>query len=393
LTIGTPAKVVVTGGEFFGGLAAIRALARVGHQVWAAIVDERGRAASTRVAVEAVLVPDAAVDGKGFALGVATLAERIGAAVVLPGTDPEIEAITAHSDLFPGIALGPRTEEQVDRATSKTALAGLAEVAGFAVPPTRVVTRDELEAADLPFPVVVKSVRSDTANRHGELVRRHARRVDDAAELHELRRTLEGDAWVIQPYVDGDLISLAGVAWEGNVVASIQHIAHRIWPPNCGGSSYGSTIAPDAERERRVGSLVHELGWSGIFQAQVLCAAGEDFLIDFNPRLYGTLELAIAAGINLPALWIDLLRGMEPVRCPSYRVGVRFRAGWKDLRALAAMARDGNPREAVAGLVPRADTCHPVLTWSDPGPALAGVGRIMREVGARARGGRGVSEP
>jgi predicted ATP-grasp superfamily ATP-dependent carboligase len=387
LTIGRSAKVVVTGGEHFGGLAAIRALARAGHQPCAAVVAERSYAASSSAAVEAVRVPDPASDQKRFAVAVAALAERIRADVVLPGTDLAIAALTAHADCFaPGIALGLLPTERVERATDKTALAGLARVAGFAVPATRVTTREDLEAIDLPFPVVVKPSRSDVEDPRGEFVHGHAHRVEDASQLRQLAQVLEGDTWVVQPYIDGDLVAVAGVAWEGTVVAAIETVAHRIWPPDCGGSSYASTIAPDPERERRVTSLIRELGWSGIFQAQVLRAGGEDFLIDFNPRFYGTLALALAAGVNLPALWIDLLRGVEPPRRPSYRVGVRFRAGWKDIRALALIVRAGRWGEAVAGILPRRHTCHPVFSWKDPRPALVGFTRIARKLAASIAG-------
>lgn len=181
----------------------------------------------------------------------------------------------------------------------------------------------------------------------------------------------------MQPYVHGDLVAIGGVSWNGETVAQVHQVAHRIWPPDCGGSSFGSTIAPDPERAEKVTRLITDLGWSGVFQVQLLRQGDTDFLIDFNPRVYGTVELARRAGVNLPALWVDLLRGADPGPLATYRSGVRFRAGWKDFRALHAAAVGGRWREFGSGLTPRPGTAHPVFNWRDPRPVVAGTLRVL----------------
>jgi predicted ATP-grasp superfamily ATP-dependent carboligase len=393
--VGRRIKVLLTGGEHFGGLAATRALARAGLETVAAVTGDSSYAARSRFAAGRVHVPDPAAGALPFVHALAAAAERLEVDVVLPGTDVALAALAAHAEVFPAtVALGVCSPATVERATTKTLFSELAAAAGILVPPTQTIARDELagpQGAGVTFPVVLKTVRSDVEDRDGTLVHAGAFYVEDAEQLGEVVRNLPGDAWLVQPYVSGELIAVAGVALGGTVIAAIHQVAERIWPADCGGSSYAITIPPNPTREAGVRRLVAEVGWTGIFQLQLLRSGNDEFLIDFNPRLYGTLELATAAGINLPVLWVDLLRGVEPDRPPNYRVGVRFRAGWKDLRALAQIGRDGRWREAAAGIVPRPDTCHPVLSWSDPGPALAGVGRIMREVGARAAA-RGAEE-
>jgi predicted ATP-grasp superfamily ATP-dependent carboligase len=380
--------VLVTGGEHFGGLAAIRALVRAGHETWAAVVADHSYAAWSRLPAGTIHVPDPVSDPQPFTEAVAAAARRIGARIVLPGTDLALSTLAERLDAFsPGIAVGVSSSELVSRATTKTALSELAKAGGFDVPPTHVLTRSSLNAADHIFPAVVKPPRSDVEWADGSLVHAGARRVEDADELRRATAELGGDEWLVQPYVRGELVAVAGVAWEGAVAAEIHQISRRIWPAECGGSSYAATIDPDPQRGQKVRRLVADLGWSGIFQVQLLRRGGEEFLIDFNPRFYGTLALAHAAGINLPALWVDLMRGAEVGRAPTYRVGIRFRAFWKDIRTLATIAGAGAWTGAAAGFVPRANTCHPVFNWDDPLPVFAGSIRIARRLGQPMRAG------
>jgi predicted ATP-grasp superfamily ATP-dependent carboligase len=377
-------RVLVTGGEYFGGLAAIRALARSGHQTWAAIVDENSYAARSRAAAGAVVVPDPATGALRFAEAVSTEAKRLGAQVVLPGTDLALTALAAHADAFPPtIALGVCSSQVVERATAKAALTDLAAAAGFAVPPTRQITRfdmDTEEGIEFTFPAVVKPVRSDVPNRNGTLVHRPVMPIKNAAELCAVVDQSEGDEWLVQPFLEGELFAVAGVAWEGTIVAAVHQVAQRIWPSRCGGSSYAMTVTPDEGRAQKVVRLVDDLAWSGIFQVQLLRSRTEDYLIDFNPRFYGTLALALAAGVNLPALWVEMLIGNQPQASFAYRSGVRYRAQLKDLRAIALLVRSGAWSRACRGLLPRPGTSHPVFAWNDPFPTLAGWSRVRRRV-------------
>jgi predicted ATP-grasp superfamily ATP-dependent carboligase len=369
--------VVITGTEHFGGLAALRALALAGHETWIATVRPRAYGALSRLPAGNARVPDPASDKEGFVAGVAALAERVDARVVLPGTDLALAALAGGRDAFPSdVAVGVCPPERVDLATTKTALAELAKAAGFDVPPTHVVGRNDVSRIEGAFPMVVKPLRSDVEGANGTLVHGGASRVEDARELRRIADELGAEACLVQPYLNGELVAVAGVAWDGAVVAEVHQVSHRIWPPYCGGSSYAATIEPDSERGSKVRKLLAEVGWSGIFQVQLLRCRGVEFLIDLNPRFYGTLALALAAGVNMPALWVDLLRGVEPAPRPPFRVGVHFRAHLKDARALVAAAKAGAWREVAKGLPPRPRACHPVFSWRDPLPVLAGSTRV-----------------
>jgi predicted ATP-grasp superfamily ATP-dependent carboligase len=198
-------------------------------------------------------------------------------------------------------------------------------------------------------------------------------------QLSRLEDTLPGERWLIQECVRGRLGAICGVAWKGAIVSAVHQIAHRIWPVDVGVSAYAETVAPDHALEQGVARLVSELGWSGIFQAQFIHADDGPFLIDFNPRIYGSLALATAAGANLPAIWVALVTG-APFEPRSYRLGVRYRSDELDARALLHLLLSGRPATASRGLIPRRHTVHSVLSVHDPAPALTTLAKIGRRL-------------
>lgn len=173
----------------------------------------------------------------------------------------------------------------------------------------------------------------------------------------------------------GTLEAICGVAWRGEAVCLMHQESPRIWPPGQGISCFARTVRRDPEREARVRALLAALGWSGIFGLQFLRVGARSYAIDFNPRVYGSLGLAVAAGQNLPAIWADLLLGRRPVIGP-YDEGVRYRVVGDDLRALARGWREGCRGTVVEALLPRRGTVHGAFRLGDPGPSLAGLHKV-----------------
>jgi predicted ATP-grasp superfamily ATP-dependent carboligase len=353
-----------------GGLAALRALSAAGHEPLVAVTSKRAHGAHSRAASGVVAVPDSRIDPRGFAEAVAIAARREKARVVLPGTEGALLAVSAHADLFGGdIRVGACSPAVTAAATDKVATLAEAAEVGIDVLSAQVLGLEgPSDAQGLPYPVIVKPLRSELPV-HGELRRFEARRVDDHDELTLALAALPDGAGIVQEYVEGRLRTVNGVAWEGEVVAEIHKVGLRTWPAGCGPVSYAETVSPDPALGEPARALIDRLGWSGIFNLQFIEADDGCFLIDVNPRLYTSLGLAVAAGMNLPAIWVELLMGRRP-EVPDYEVGVRFRTE-DDLRSLVHQFKSGARLEALAGLLPQRHTAHGIVSLSDPRPGLA----------------------
>ena len=69
------------------------------------------------------------------------------------------------------------------------------------------------------------------------------------------------------------------------------------------------------------------------------CRTGEVYLIEVNGRFWGSLQLAVEAGVDFPYLAYQLAVGERPTVPGGYRIGVRNRWLLGDLDHLVARLR------------------------------------------------------
>src|SRR5437764_3317960 len=224
------------------------------------------------------MVPPAGDDG--FVPAVQQELHAGGFLTVIAASDPAL------------LALGTPVSHLVD----KSLLIASAKAAGLATPPTEVFEpSDSLLAAapKLEYPIVVKPT-----------LGKPARCYRSSAELASLRG--RPGPFVVQPYMEDGLWSIAGVLFQGELVASVHQRFLRTWPPDAGMACAAETIEADLDTEARVVELLD--GHEGVFQVDLLGR----HVLDVNPRVYASMSLAAAAGVNLVGLYCDFLRGRKP---------------------------------------------------------------------------------
>jgi len=374
-----PRRVLLTGDDFYASLAMVRALRAGGYSPVLAAAERDTYAGRSRAVDAVVRVPSADESPGRFAAAVAAAATEQGVSAVLPGNETALIVLARHRGSLP-VPLGAPPTTVVDLATDKARVLQLAAGHGFEAPPSTSGRPAELRArADsFSYPAILKPPRTILRLDDDRLTCLNVSRIDSPDAMRTALAPLPDLEWVVQPYVRGQLGAVAGVAWEGSVYGSVHQVARRIWPRDAGYSCYAETIPRDPRLDEQVAGLVRSLRWSGIFQLQMLRRPGASrLLIDFNPRPYGSLWLAVHAGANLPAAWAELVHGVAPAPI-RYRVGARYRLEHHDLYAIASMFRDGDVRPALSALVPRPGTGHAVFSWRDPKPVIAAANKLRR---------------
>jgi predicted ATP-grasp superfamily ATP-dependent carboligase len=365
-------RVLVAGDDYYASLATVRGLREAGYEPWFATHSPTSFAGRSRAIAGSFRLPRPTEAGdEAYVAAIADAARSCSAAVVIPGNELATRAFPGREHLFPAetiVASNPC--ETVERATDKALLARLAAEAGVAAPPTLELTQADFHALrdQITLPAVLKPASTAVSGARGTWIAPPARVVSDAADLEQ---ALAGaPRWLLQRYLEGSLIAVAGVAWRGEVVCSCHQAARRIYPRPLGVSAYAETVPIDGELDEALSAIVRRLGWSGIFEFQLIRSAQGAHVIDLNPRPYGSLALAIGAGLNLPGIWADLLLGREP-RIGIYRAGVRYRAEIRELRALVAALTRGRIADAFSIARPRMRTVHSIFSLRDPAPMLA----------------------
>ena len=137
--------------------------------------------------------------------------------------------------------------------------------------------------------------------------------------------------------------------------------------PITGGSSTAAESFYDDELRELGLRLLRALEWDGVAMVEFKRDQRDGLykLMEINPKFWGSLDLALAAGIEFPWLAVETALGRDigPVR--SYPTGVRFRWVYEDLLRTIA-----NPSSARAFLRDFSSDVHDDLVWNDPKPLV-----------------------
>ena len=143
------------------------------------------------------------------------------------------------------------------------------------------------------------------------------------------------------------------------------------------------------ERLSQVEEVLDAAGYEGVAMAEFKTDGTRTWLMEFNARLWGSLQLAIDAGVDFPGLLVRSAMGrpVEPVR--DYRVGVQSRWLLGDLDHALLLARgevapDGRTGIGAALSVllrpAGSGTRWEVLRAGDPCPFLLESSRWLRRL-------------
>ena len=217
-------------------------------------------------------------------------------------------------------------------------------------------------------------------------------RVDDpitarsevARWLRHYRRVL------VQGHVPGSGVGVFLLMVNGHPRARFAHRRLHEVPHTGGVSSFRESVRyPDIEAHAL--SVLRRIGWNGVAMLEYRRdpASGDFRLLELNARFWGSLHLALAAGVDFPRLLLDAwLGGREPE--PSWTPGVRCRQTipgevrhlWSVLRDGALSRRDKLRAVARFGSLTLDPRIHSDLWWpGDRGLAVRETVRWARETG------------
>jgi predicted ATP-grasp superfamily ATP-dependent carboligase len=374
-------RILVTDGNERVALAVARSLVRSGHAVSVTAPTRLSLAGVSRGIRSHALRADPLGDPARYAAEVGRLAREEGADVLLPMTDESVEAVLEYRASIPADITVPFPDLETFRvASDKARLLALAAASGFGIPETRVITgpasADEVMSDPSFFPAVLKPHRSVVTDR---AVRRKTQVtwVADPAACRRALAALPQAAFpvLLQRPVSGVGEGFFALRWGGRMIAMFAHRRLREKPPAGGVSVYRESIALDDALMRAGVRLLDALDWQGV--AMVECkrdgANGRPVVMEVNGRFWGSLQLAIDAGVDFPTLLVRCASGEQVPECRDYRLGVRSRWFWGDVDHLYLRLRDGRLGSSLRALLdflrvrPGRDRSE-IARWRDPAP-------------------------
>jgi predicted ATP-grasp superfamily ATP-dependent carboligase len=379
----------------------VRSLGRAGLAVAALATSARAPAFRSRWCAVHEVVPDPAHDPDAFVTAVEQSAQAQLPRAIIAAHDGSIAALRAHrAELERCAPLALGNEAALEIAVSKQHTLSVAAGLGVRVPRGAVVSSSaELKAtvAEVGLPVVVKPDQSwyqhgDTGVRVAPCVARTARETFAAADA--VWRL--GGMVILQELLAGRREAISLVRSETRVWARFAQVADRTFPPLGGSSVIRTSIELPIDATEAAEQLVDACDLDGYSEIEFRRdAAGRPVLMEINPRLSASVEVAVRSGVDFPFLVFAWASGERLTPVSRYRVGVRMRWLGGDLRRLrSALATpdqpdvEARPKEMarfLASFVRR--SAYDYVSVRDLRPAGVAVASFTRRVVSRVRAG------
>jgi predicted ATP-grasp superfamily ATP-dependent carboligase len=333
-------RILVTDSDNRSALATVRTLGRRGHVVIVGGERHPSLASVSRHCAKFEAYPSPNHDPEAFVNAVATICASQKIDVLLPMTEVSTLLLTAHQDRLPThVKLPFPGAAAVASAADKAQVLALAVQLGVPAPAMQVCnSADEARAsaAQLGFPVVVKASRSRVWSQ-GQWISTSVRYATDAADLETHLQAIPAAIYplLLQERIDGPGAGVFICCDDQGVIASFAHKRIREKPPSGGVSVLSESVTPDAVALHHASRLLAALKWHGVAMVEFKRDLRDDTLklLEINGRFWGSLQLAIDAGVDFPSLLVEMAQGRRP-ETPRYVTGVRTRWLLGDLDSL-----------------------------------------------------------
>lgn len=335
-------QIIIFDGETRSALAALRSLRARTIPVIVASHKKKALSFSSKYCTKKFVYPSPGTNRAAFLDFVAGYLKENQNVLCMTFTDTTTDAL--HTGISQGLIpknvfFGP-TKEQYMRATDKRVLATIASELGIPVPQEiQNFTIDSVNT--LKFPLIIKPARSVSWN--GERAYKDtARFVTTPERCVEEYRALSKNVDrvpLLQKVIVGDEYGVSLIAEHGEIRTLFAHKRLRSISPHGGASALRESIAVTPEMESIAQKLVRALNWNGVMMIELKhdTESGKLTLIEINARFWGSLFLAIRAGVNFPYLLYRAHQATLSSEPLHYETGVRARHFVSDLRHFYAL--------------------------------------------------------
>lgn len=338
--------------------AAIRSLAKRGLRVAVADSTRLGMGQWSKYASEFYLHVDPQAYPEQFVENIADILKLCGANFYLPSHD-EGEIIAKYRNRLPGNVILPLADyELLSLANDKLRMTKYASDIGVSTPRFEQIKQVK-DAGRIINEIggqgVIKLLRGNSAK--GVFYPTNASQADGITQNLITKFNLTPERYpIIQERVEGQGWGVSCLYWEGKRIASFTHRRLRE-KTLTGGTSTLRESAHNPIMEEYAYRLLDTLRWHGLAMVEFKWnpKLKKAWFLEINPRLWGSIALPIACGIDFPALtYVCATQDAEAARkmCGEYPDGVVARWYLGDIILSFNLFAKGRFREALGCLWP-----------------------------------------
>ena len=378
-------KILILDGNQRAALAATRSLGM--RKIWVSVGESTGSslAGSSKHCVAQLTYSDPFKSPSLFFKDILKLIEDYDINFLLPITEATTYAILAFREQLPPHVSFPFPDvTNVESLANKNSLFRLAKNLNIPIPYTVFCEngtegQEVLVNHDWQFPIVIKPFKSkillsDRIISTSVVVAKSHEEAMDVVQAGSFRDY----AFTIQAFVEGEGQGVFALYNHGQPVCFFAHRRLREKPPEGGVSVLSESIPVDKHLKSLSEQLLTHANWHGVAMVEFRVEPnGTAYLMEVNPRFWGSLQLAIDSGVDFP-YWLYLAQ--TGFALPDNRSITRRKVRWLlgDLDRLylvlkAPLSRYSvlrKTKEFLLFFMPRPGTRHEINRVNDFRPFL-----------------------
>ncbi len=313
----TKKTILILDAETRAALATVRSLGAAGYTCFTASHHKRSIASSSKYSKAFFHSPDIRFDSKAFLSWLLEIVSSQSITTILPMTDATVESLGEHEEQLKALVEYPVISRSIlHLVQDKYHLIETAKKVGLRVPKTIPLIFSSPEDTNIPeslkneltYPFMLKPRSSVQTSSRGGLQSPPRKVINSDSDFS---RFVSGLPSFPLSYLAQELIPGSGTGifclYKNN--RSILDFAHRRVlekPPEGGVSVLSQAITPPEDLLKSVHLLLNEYSWEGVAMTEFkITPEGKPYLMEINPRFWGSLQLAIDAGYDFPRSLLD----------------------------------------------------------------------------------------
>ncbi len=326
--------VIVTSAKNRIGYNIVKSLGEKGIEVVTSDFAEPSMSFTSRYSYDHFLYPSPFEQGgNGFIECMIDNINRVQAKVLIPVLEETYLVSKFKDTLSKHVSLVVPSYEKILLAHNKDQWEPVAKSLDIKVPRTFDIeeARENLSSLQmLPFPLMIKPKQGGGGWGISQ--------IDSWQQLEKLLQeetngSYSWERFYLQEKIEGEIHCVAMLFNNGQLRAKVAYKQLRQYPASCGQATFRISIN-SPESEANLEKLLELINWHGICQADFVVdkATGVSYLIDINPRFWGSLVQGKASGVDFPFLYYKIATegDVKPVTSFTTNIVTRWIGG--DLR-------------------------------------------------------------
>ncbi len=385
-------RVLILDANQRSALATTRSLGKHGITIYTAEETSTALAGASRFSKQHFIYPSPRLYAEQFIETLTELIKRKNIDILLPMTELTTMLLLMHKESFPNIIMPFPDIGTVESLSNKCLLMQAAESLNIPIPFTWYADNPDAlpcDLGDLVYPIILKPGKSWLFYQ-GQWSRATVRFADNASDAGKILNSdwaFRAHPFMIQQCVSGHGAGVFAIYNNGNPLAFFAHQRLREKPPSGGVSVLSESIQVDPELASHARSLLENVGWHGVAMVEFkISHDGTPYLMEINTRFWGSLQLAIDAGVDFPYMLYQLACGQQPHHVTEYEIGIKLRWLLGDLDNLYLTLKNHNIplstklRSAVRFITPSLHTRHEINRIGDLNPSWYEARQYIRDI-------------